>query len=158
MIKNFDETKKQLNELAPIINAFKSEAVQLRIVELVLQGKTSASDSGEPADDFEDDTSQQQDRRPRVRRKPKKTVPTGADARSSRRRSLGTGPASLLEILIRDGFFKKRQTIGQIVEYCGSHKARKIKPNDISGKLARFVRNGRLKREKNAEGQFEYYA
>jgi hypothetical protein len=28
MIKNFDEIRKQLDELAPVINSFKSEAVQ----------------------------------------------------------------------------------------------------------------------------------
>ena len=35
MIKNFDEIKEQLKELSGVINSFKSEAVQLRIVELV---------------------------------------------------------------------------------------------------------------------------
>jgi len=33
MIKNFEEIKKQLNELSTVINSFKSEAVQLRIIE-----------------------------------------------------------------------------------------------------------------------------
>ena len=36
MISNFDEVKKQLSELSEVINKFKSEAVQLRIVEIVL--------------------------------------------------------------------------------------------------------------------------
>lgn len=35
MIKNFEIVKKQLSELAGIVNSFKSEAVQLRIVELI---------------------------------------------------------------------------------------------------------------------------
>jgi hypothetical protein len=34
-MKNFDQIKDQLKELAEIVNGFKSEAVQLRIVELV---------------------------------------------------------------------------------------------------------------------------
>ena len=33
MIKNFDELKTQLSDLSSVINSFKSEAVQLRIVE-----------------------------------------------------------------------------------------------------------------------------
>src|SRR5262245_37125764 len=158
MIKNFDETKKQLNELAPIINAFKSEAVQLRIVELVLQGKARATDSGESADDFEEETSaEHRGRRSSVPKKRKVKASRGEDTVSSKRRSPGSGPVSMLEGLIQDGFFKKRQTIGQIVEHCSSQKARKLKPNDISGTLARSVRNGKLKRQKNADGQFEYY-
>ena len=36
MIENFEQTKKQLSELASVINSFKSEAVQLKIIELIL--------------------------------------------------------------------------------------------------------------------------
>jgi hypothetical protein len=36
MIKNFENVKAQIAELASVINSFKSEAVQLRIIELVL--------------------------------------------------------------------------------------------------------------------------
>ena len=36
MISNFNEVKMQLAELSEVINKFKSEAVQLRIVEIVL--------------------------------------------------------------------------------------------------------------------------
>jgi hypothetical protein len=35
MIQNFDLLKQQLSELSPIINSFKSETVQLRVIELV---------------------------------------------------------------------------------------------------------------------------
>ena len=35
MIKNFEEIKTQLKDLSEIVNSFKSEAVQLKIVELV---------------------------------------------------------------------------------------------------------------------------
>jgi hypothetical protein len=40
MIKNFEEVKKLLAELSEVVNKFKSEAVQLRIVELVFTGGT----------------------------------------------------------------------------------------------------------------------
>ena len=36
MIEQFDTVREQLAQLAPIINSFKSEAVQLRLVELIL--------------------------------------------------------------------------------------------------------------------------
>ena len=37
MIRNFDVIKDQLKELAGVINSFKSEAVQLRLIELVFE-------------------------------------------------------------------------------------------------------------------------
>lgn len=36
--QNFEEVKKQLAELSEVVNKFKSEAVQLRIVDLVFAG------------------------------------------------------------------------------------------------------------------------
>ena len=36
VIKNFEEIKKQLGELVDIVNGFKSEQVQLRVVEAIL--------------------------------------------------------------------------------------------------------------------------
>lgn len=44
MIKNFEELKKQLEELSTVINSFKSESVQLRIVELIFQSEINESD------------------------------------------------------------------------------------------------------------------
>jgi hypothetical protein len=34
--------------------------------------------------------------------------------------------------------------------------ASKFKQSDFSGSLARYVRDGKLKRSKNSEGQYEY--
>ena len=36
MLENFVKMKNQLSELAGVVNAFKSEAVQLKIIELIL--------------------------------------------------------------------------------------------------------------------------
>ena len=44
MIKNFDVIKEQLKELAGVINSFKSEAVQLRLIELVFEVAEGGSD------------------------------------------------------------------------------------------------------------------
>jgi hypothetical protein len=51
MIDNFDIVKKQLGELAQVFNGFKSEAVQLRIVELIL-----SSEQSQPKGDDKDST------------------------------------------------------------------------------------------------------
>jgi len=101
-------------------------------------------------------------------------VPTGKSARRRKRASRGSGSASdengggkrrvrtgagaaaTLDELIGRGYFAKPRTIGAIVEYSRDSLARIIKPNDVSGPLGRFVRDGKLSRTKNADGQFEY--
>jgi hypothetical protein len=154
MIKNFEETKQQLAERATVLNSFKSEAVQLRIVELVLQGAASGGAASEDDDEDTKPPPKARKRRPGV---PKSTANGAAQGTKNRRRIGGSGPVSTLELLIEEGFFSKHQTIGQIVEHCGSSKARNFKPNEISGPLGRLVRNNKLKRKKNADGQFEYF-
>lgn len=152
VIKNFEEVKKQLSELSEVVNKFKSEQVQLKIVELIFQG--ARDDSGHHG---------RADAAParRTRRAGKKaalasTAVADLDTKKKVQRSKGTGPVPTLEQLIADGFFSKPRTIGAIVEHCRTDLARTIKPNDMSGPLGRFVRDKKLSRSKNAEGQFEY--
>jgi len=38
MLKDLEQLKKQLAELAEVINSFKSEAVQLKIIEFIFKG------------------------------------------------------------------------------------------------------------------------
>jgi hypothetical protein len=155
MIKNFDETKRQLAELATVLNSFKSEAVQLRIIELVLQGAADRIDP--PPSDDPGDRKRSAKTRGRGSAVRKATSENGEQGAKSRRRGGGNGPIPTLEILIQEGFFKKHQTIGQIVEHCVSSKARNFKPNELSSPLGRLVRNNKLQRKKNADGQFEYF-
>jgi len=63
--------------------------------------------------------------------------------------------ATLLKVYA-DDFFAKPRTIKAILDHCETNLARKIKANEISGKLARMVRSNELKREKNSDGQYEY--
>jgi hypothetical protein len=62
-----------------------------------------------------------------------------------------------LSSLIDEDFFSKHQTLNSIIEQAKTNKATILKPNELSGPLARFVRDGRLKREKNIDGQYEYF-
>ncbi len=114
MIQNFDAIKKQLQELAEVVNLFKSEAVQLRIVELVLgsaggapggpEGVTVAS--GAPS------------RRPR-RRKPAAKESDDIPPASGKLRPTATkpGPLATLARLLKEGYFKTGRTIGDIVSH-----------------------------------------
>lgn len=152
MIDNFEEVKNQLRELADVINKFTSEAVQLRIVELVLGGTSHASPTD--ADSSKDELEVPSPRR----RAKKRTKLSGASSDVAKKKPspAGQGPVSTLANLATGDFFDSPQSIKSIIEHCEVNLARKIKQTDISGKLARLVREGVLKRAKNSDGQYEY--
>ena len=155
MFKDFDTIRAQLTELAPAINAFKSETVQLRIVELIF-GMRAPDDAEQPDQDIKS-------RRPRKARRIRKGAAAGdasaprASNKSGKRKSSGSGPIPTLNQLLEGGFFAKHRTLNDIIEHCRNDKARNFKPNQLSGPLGRLVRDQRLKRQKNADGQYEYW-
>ena len=149
MIENFGTLKKELRELAGVINAFKSEAVQLRIVELIL----GASEIQEDQILTTETVSQ------KPTRKKKEAKPKSADVSMKKGKktvSAGTGAVATLSRLAEGDFFSKPKTINDIIKHCSTHHARKFKANEFSGKLARMVRNSQLTRKKNADKQYEY--
>ena len=149
MIKNFDEVKKQLAELSDVLNKFKSEQVQLKIVELVFRG--IGADTEEPLSNSNSEP------RKKGRRPKRKGSGSAPDAASSKKRiaAKGNGPVPTLEQFIQEGFFNQKRTIGNVVDHCKT-KARNFKNNELSGPLGRLVRNNKLNRTKNSDDQWEY--
>lgn len=151
MIKNFEEMKKQLAELSDIVNKFKSEQVQLKIIERIFKGGF---------DENPDDEADVQPPHSRRKRGKKRTasLTTGAEGKKTKAapKPKGTGPGPTLEVLITDGFFAKPRTLREIIDHSRTALARTIKQTDMSGPLARFIRDKKLTRSKNAEGQFAY--
>ena len=151
MIKNFEVVKEQLAQLSDILNKFKSEQVQLKIVELVFKGAGIDPDGGPDATNGEPHGGKK-----RGRGKGKQKAIAKADTATARKRaSSGTGAFSTVEQFIQDGFFSQKRTIGALVDHCKA-KARNFKSNELSGPLGRLVRNNRLSRAKNSDGQWEY--
>jgi hypothetical protein len=64
---------------------------------------------------------------------------------------------SILNELISEGFFNQKKKIYDIVEYCKDNKATTFRTNELSTPLGRLIKNKVLKREKNSEGQNEYF-
>jgi hypothetical protein len=153
MIKNFEALKNQLRELSELVDLFKSEAVQLRLVELVLLGNT---ESPEESDDEPPAKPTRAPGRARRRKGGKGEEKTG-QAGATKARGGRLGAQGALNQLIHEKFFANKQTIGAIIEHCKARKARTFKPNELSGVLARFTRDNRLKRDTNKDGQYEYY-
>lgn len=150
MFENFEKRKEQLAELAEIINRFKSEAVQLRLLEILLgKSPTQVSDA---ADGDEPPTR----RRRRKGKAPTQNNPVENGNAQKKRSSSGTGAVATLRKAYDEGYFKQARTIGDICARCETNHARRIKPNEISGKLGRMVRDRELSRTKNSEGQYVY--
>ena len=151
MIDNFDTVKKQLSELSGVINSFKSEAVQLRIMELIL-GRQSDKDQSESNKKDKKTSLKATSRRRRTEAKATDETVSAKKRKSSE----GTGAVATLTQLVAGDFFKKPRTINDIIEHCKHKLARNFKANEFSGKLSRMVRNVELTREKNADNQYEY--
>jgi hypothetical protein len=142
-----------LGELSEVINSFKSEAVQLKIIELVLGGGLTAS-AKEETESSGDRSSRRKRHRPKGQ-----AASQAADAKPSPKKpraGSGAGAVATLRAAFTKGFFKEPRTIGDILEHLETKFARKIKANEISGTLARMARNDELSREKNKNGQYEY--
>jgi len=150
MTEDFDRLKKQLKELADVLNSFKSEAVQLRVVDLllarILPPESGASDRGPQA-------------QPRHRRSTSRATRNHTKSNTGTTKSTTAarpGGKKMLDRLINDGFFKQPRTIKDIVEHCKQRLAFTYRSSDFSGPLGRLTRDGVLKREKNANDQYEY--
>lgn len=149
MIQKLDSIKKQLSELAAVLNAFKSEAVQLRVLDFVLREESSEELDEKPAN-----TRTSRKSRPRRTAALKKT--DSATSATRKKAPAGTGAHATLNQLLAGTFFDKPRTINDIIEHCKHNLARTFKANEFSGKLGRMVRNGELTRKKNADKQYEY--
>lgn len=150
-IEDILDKKKYLAELATVLNSFKSEAVQLRLLKHLL-GEIGA-DEGQAKPNGKMESSAR-----RRRKQPKPSAVNGGTGAPAKKKpaASGTGAVATLTQLVEGDFFKKPHTIGDIVEHCKHNLARSFKANEISGKLGQLVRSNQLKRTKNADNQYEY--
>jgi hypothetical protein len=150
MIKDFESIKKQLQELAGVINGFKSEAVQLKVIELLFQRM------GIKPEDLQQS---KEEKFLKVAKRKKRKAFSSAEKKTKQPRvSKGgrPGPGTMLKKLIEEEFFKKPKTIQDIIDHCQSKLAYAYVSSELSVALTRALRSGSLKRQKNAQKQFEY--
>jgi hypothetical protein len=151
-IENLTEMKKQLTDLASVLNTFKSEAVQLRLLEFILGEATAeeATDGVNPP--------RPASKRRRKQLKAKKTIGASPDAAPAKKKATasGAGAVATLIQLVESDFFKKPKVINDIITHCKHNLARTFKANEFSGKLGQLVRTNQLTRAKNADNQYEY--
>lgn len=148
-----DDLKKKLNDIADTVNRFKSEAVQLRVIDALLGSLNAEASAGQ--------NSQPPARRRRAK-KAKQQQGSQPDkekkAKQAGRNSALPGAWATIVDLEKTGFFKTPRTIAAIIAHAGTQRGHHYKANECSGPLLRLLRDGKLKRAKNKDGQYEYVA
>jgi hypothetical protein len=153
-VVDLDELQKKLKAIADTVNAFKSEAVQLRVVDVLLGQLGADSDQSAPPR-----ASKTVPRKSRRRREKATSAPFGEKAQPARKSPRGSGSPgayAMINELLGGGFFKTPRTIGSIVEHCRTARGHHYKANECSPTLLRLLRDGKLTRKKNKDGQYEY--
>jgi hypothetical protein len=155
---DLDEMQKRLKAIAEVVNSFKSESVQLRVVEVLLGQLGAPPGNG-------NDVTRATPKRAKRRKASTKAEPSAKEpkaghpakpARKATRGSASPGAFAMITQLLGDGFFKTPRTISAIVAYCSTSKGHHYKANECSPSLLRLLRDEKLKREKNKDGQYEY--
>lgn len=149
---NFDtKLKNQLHDLAETLNAFKSEAVQLKIAEKLLD--VFFAEEQQPGDETQkyQETSFASRRAKRINTNNRMQDGTNIRERKS------TGATKAMHRLLQSDFFDQPKAIAAIAERYNEEFNEKFKTSEISGILLKSVKENLLKREKNQENKrYEY--
>jgi hypothetical protein len=144
MSKHIEKLKKQLMEISEVVNSFKSEAVQVKIVDRLLDAMIELDKTeGDSAEVF-------------IKRCYK---PRGADEGNY---SYGRGPkkpgaTKILNQLLSGDFFDTPRSISSIANYCKDNFDSEFKTSELSGILLKLANEGKLRRERsNENNRFEY--
>lgn len=144
MSKHIEKLKKQLLEISEVVNSFRSEAVQVRIIDRLLDAIIE-SDKGdiESGDAFN--------------KKGRKARSGDDDENSSATGRKKPGATKILNQLLSTDFFNTRHSISEIAEYCKEHYDSDFKTSELSGILLKLAKENKLKRERsNDNNRFEY--
>jgi len=144
MSKHIEKLKKQLLEISEVVNAFKSEAVQVKIVDRLLDAMLELEKTdGEAPEIFT-----------RKGYKPR----NGEDGSYA----FGRGPkkpgaTKILNQLLATDFFDTPRAISSIANYCKDTYDSEFKTSELSGILLKLANEHKLRRERsNENNRFEY--
>ncbi|MFD0792842.1 hypothetical protein ACFQZX_04395 [Mucilaginibacter litoreus] len=146
MNRQIEKLKKQLAELAEVVNSFQSEAVQVKVVERLLDEimDTEKGEATEGPEIF--------NKRGR-RSKNENSVQTYASATGRKK----LGATKVLNQLLSSDYFKTPHSISSIADYCKEKFNSDFKTSELSGILLKLSKENKLKRERsNENNRFEY--
>ena len=143
MSKHIEKLKKQLLEIAEVVNSFKSEAVQVRIIDRLLDAIA------------ENDKSEPEGPEAFVKKARRSKNDEDDDHASSGRKK--PGATKILNQLLTTDYFNTRHSISAIADYCKEHYDSDFKTSELSGILLKLAKENKLKRERsNDNNRFEY--
>lgn len=144
MSKHIEKLKKQLVEIAEVVNSFKSEAVQVRVVDRLLDAMLELEKA-------ESDGPEVFNKRNYKQR--------GNDEGnySSSRGAKKPGATKILNQLLSTDFFDTHHSISSIANYCKENFDSDFKTSELSGILLKLANENKLRRERsNENNRFEY--
>jgi hypothetical protein len=137
MSKQTEKLKKQLLEFSDVINAFQSEAVQVKIIDKLLDTL-----------EWEKEVDETLNRRGRSH-----TNETGPRGESVKK----PGATKVLNQLLQTNYFEQPHSISDIASYCKEQFDSDFKTSELSGILLKLSNENKLRRERSEENnRFEY--
>lgn len=139
MSKQTEKLKKQLVEISDVINAFQSEAVQVKIIDRLLDmidwDRDNDDSSSKKSRNYHGEDGVQQ--RENASRKP--------------------GATKVLNQLLQTNFFDHPHSIADIATYCKDQYDSEFKTSELSGILLKLSNESKLRRERSEENnRYEY--
>ena len=151
--------KKDLSQLATVLNQFKSEAVQVKLLEQFLSAPAGPASPAAPDTASAAPVARRRGRPPGSGKKPAAPKePKAPKAPKAPRKPGRIGATTALQKLAESGFFKTRRSIADVTATTKAKLGTDIPVTNFSGPLARFVEEKKLQRAKNKDGRFEYWA
>jgi uncharacterized hydantoinase/oxoprolinase family protein len=146
MSKHIEKLKKQLTEIAEVVNAFKSEAVQLKIVDRLLDVLVEFDKADADGADF------------LIKKINKRTDIDNDDHHFANGRKK-PGATKVLNQLLSTDFFATARSISSIADYCKDNFDSEFKTSELSGILLKLANEHKLRRERSRDNnRFEYVA
>ncbi|GAB3922318.1 hypothetical protein [Mucilaginibacter myungsuensis] len=144
MSKLTEKLKKQLVEMSEVVNLFQSEAVQVKVVERLLDLLTESERAETEITD-------------RTVRQPTQhyTTHAGHEHRPVARKPGAT--KVLNQLLVSTDFFDTHRSISSIADHCRNNYNSDFKTSELSGILLKLSNEHKLRRERNdINNRFEY--
>jgi hypothetical protein len=142
MSKHIEKLKKQLIEISEVVNSFKSEAVQVRVVDRLLDAIIESEKADNEGEIFSKRVYKQR---------------SGDEDNFVSVRRKKPGATKVLNQLLSTDFFIVPQSISSIANYCHDNFDSDFKTSELSGILLKLAKENKLKRERSYENnRFEY--
>jgi hypothetical protein len=143
MSKQIEKLKKQLIEFSEVVNAFSSEAVQVRVVDRLLDAIMESERADNDPEEYNN------------RRAYKRSA--NNEGRQPLRRGKKPGATKILNQLLTTDFFNIPHSISSIADYCHDNFDSDFKTSELSGILLKLAKENKLRRERsNENNRFEY--